>query len=56
MMGFTCIRCKGFTTDLKFITKKTVPKIFDDYTKIGVCVGCYNKRVKWCASRNIVMK
>jgi hypothetical protein len=52
-MGFGCMKCKKYTTDLKFITKKTVPKKFDDYTKIGVCVSCYEKRIKWCASRGI---
>jgi hypothetical protein len=52
-MGFSCIKCKKFTTDLKFIAKKTQPKKFDDYTKIGVCTTCYDKRQKWMKSRGL---
>jgi hypothetical protein len=47
------MKCKKFTTDLEFITKKTQPKKFDDYTKIGVCPACKAKREKWMKSRGL---
>lgn len=52
-MGFSCMKCKGFTIELKFITKKTQPKQFEDYTKIGVCAKCKDKRDKWMKSRGL---
>jgi len=53
-MGFKCMKCKKYTEEISFITKKTQPKSFADYTKIGVCLDCKGKREKWMAERGIL--